>query len=347
MKLKKYLYQVVINNKSGIMAFFIRLFFLFLSYAYFALVKIAVFVYTSGLISKATFKKKIVSIGNITAGGTGKTPFEIFLVNSFFREKKVVIISGGYNSDELDLLQYNLPQVKILSGRNRMQLIEKAQNLFNPDIIILDDGFQQWRIKKDIEIVLIDSSNPFSNGKLLPAGLLREPLASLMRADVLVLTKVDECSEGLNSIKKVIQNINNKALVLECNHKASGLYEPINKKNKNLKLLINEKVFTFCAIGSAESFRRTLKKLNVNIAGYKDYLDHYKYGDDDIDAIINAATVSKAKIIITTEKDWMRLDANMVWKLSNNHRFYLLKIAIELVDKKEMLNEKLSQLFNN
>ena len=305
-----------------------------------------VFFYTGGLIPRVAFDKKIISIGNITAGGTGKTPFELFMVNTFLAQKKVTIISRGYNDDELDLLQYNLPQAKILSGKNRIELIKKAQNFYNPDIIILDDGFQQWRIKKDIEIVLIDSSNPFSNGRLLPAGLLREPLSSLKRADVFVLTKVDECPENLSSIKKVIKKINHKALMLECYHKASGLYEPIAKKNINLELLQNEKVFTFCAIGSAESFKRTLKKLNVNIAGYIDFLDHHQYTNNDINTIVNAATASEAKIIITTEKDWMRLDTNMIYKLSGKHKFYLLKIAIELIDKKEIINEKLSKLLN-
>jgi tetraacyldisaccharide 4'-kinase len=298
------------------------------------------------VIPRVNFEKKIISIGNITAGGTGKTPFEMFMVNNLLAHKKVVIISGGYNSDELDLLQYNLPLVKILSGKNRIQLIKKAQELFNPDVIILDDGFQQWRIKKDIEIVLIDSSNPFSNGRLLPAGLLREPLSSLRRADILMLTKVDENPEGLASIRKLIQNINRKALILECNHKASGFYEPINKNNLGLESLEGKKVFTFCAIGSAESFRRTLKKIGVNSVGYRDYLDHYQYKDSDINDIISKATSSKAEVIITTEKDWMRLDANMIWNLSKNHKFYLLKIAIELIDKKEALNEKISHLFN-
>ncbi|MDP8260962.1 MAG: tetraacyldisaccharide 4'-kinase [Candidatus Kappaea frigidicola] len=347
MKLKEYLYQVTINGKRGPFAFLVRLFLLLLSCIYFVLVKALVFIYTSGLTSRVTCKKKIISIGNITAGGTGKTPFEMFLVNNFLAQKKVVIISRGYNNDELDLLQYNLPKVKILSGRNRIQLIEKAQKIFDPDIIILDDGFQQWRIKKDIEIVLIDSSNPFSNNKLLPAGLLREPLSSLSRADIFVLTKADECPEGLTSIRKLIQNINHEALVLECNHKASEIYEPISKNNLNIELLKNKKVFTFCAIGSAESFRRTLKNLEVNIVGYKDYLDHHQYTNNDIDIIIRAAAASKTEVIITTEKDWMRLDANMIWQLSNGHKFYLLKIDIELIGKKEILNEKLSQLFNH
>ena len=347
MELKKYLYQIAIDKKGGIIAFIIRLFLPLLSYIYFVFVKMLAFIYTSGLISMAASDKKIISIGNITVGGTGKTPFELFVINTFLTQKKVAIISRGYNDDELDLLQYNLPRVKILSGKNRIQLIKKAQNLFNPDIIILDDGFQQWHIKKNIEIVLIDSSNPFSNGRLLPAGLLREPLSSLRRADVFVLTKVDECPESLSSIKKVIKKINHKALMLECFHKARGLYEPINKKNINLESLQNKKVFTFCAIGSAESFKRTLKKLNVNIVGYKDYLDHHQYTNNDINTIINAVIVSKAEIIITTEKDWMRLDTNMIYKLSGNRKFYLLKIAIELIDKKEKLNEKLSKLFNN
>lgn len=347
MECKEYLYNVIINNERGIIPLLIRTFFLVLSFIYFLLVKGFSFLCASGIISSYISDKKIISVGNITVGGTGKTPFELYLVETFFQERKVAIISGGYNEDELNLLQYKLPQVKILSGKNRINLIRRAQSLFDLDIIILDDGFQQWRIKKDIEIVLIDASNPFSNGRLLPAGLLREPLSSLKRADIFVLTKVAESMQDLGLIKAKIQEINKKAVIFECNHRAVGVYEPIDKKDLLLESLRGRRIFTFSAIGSSESFRRTLEHLDVNIVGSKDYLDHHKYVKTDIDNIINAASDSQAEIIITTEKDWMRLDANMVWKLSNNQKFYLLKIAIEPITEQKILNEELSKLFPN
>jgi tetraacyldisaccharide 4'-kinase len=318
-----------------------------LSCLYHLLLRGLIFINTSGFLPRFKSKAKLISIGYITAGGTGKTPFEMFVVKNYLDKNKTAIIARGYNDDELNLLQYNLPQVKILSGKNRIKLIKRAQKLFNIEVILLDDGFQQWRIEKDLEFVLIDASNPFSNRKLLPAGLLREPLDSLRRADVIVLTKTNEAVNSIDSTKKIIRRYNKKADIIESSHKAVEIYEPANKKTFSLESLRNKKIYTFCAIGSASSFRNSLEEKGHEVVGFKDYIDHYQYSAGDIDSIIKDAKKKKADVIMTTEKDWMRLDANMIWKLSNNHKFYLLRIVIEINKNRNILNEKLSMVLNN
>jgi tetraacyldisaccharide 4'-kinase len=347
MKIKKYFYDVAFNKKKGTTASLVRFITISLSGIYHMLLRWLIFINTCGLLPRFKPKAKIISIGNITAGGTGKTPFEMFIVNNYLDKNKTAIISRGYNDDELNLLQYNLPQVKILSGKNRIQLIKSAQKLFNIEVILLDDGFQQWRIKKDLEFVLIDASNPFSNNRLLPAGLLREPLDSLKRADAIILTKTNEAANNIESTKETIRRYNKNADIIECSHRAVEIYEPAKKKTLNLESLKDKRIYTFCAIGSASSFRNSLEEKGLNIVGFKDYIDHYQYGTGDIDSIIKEAKDKKAEVIMTTEKDWMRLDANMIWKLSNSHKFYLLRIIIELNKNQNILNEKLSMALNN
>ncbi|MCK4519412.1 MAG: tetraacyldisaccharide 4'-kinase, partial [Candidatus Omnitrophica bacterium] len=341
-RFKEYLYNVATSRQKGVLASILRFILLIFSYLYWACLELVIFLSWARVLPYYKPEVKVISVGNITMGGTGKTPFEEYLIKRFFISKKVALVSRGYNSDELNLLQYNLPGIKILSGKNRAGLIKRAIKYFKPDLIVLDDGFQQWRVSRDINIVLIDAICPFGNQRLIPRGLLREPVGHLRRADIFVLTKAALGQANLPRLKALLKRIKPEVPVVEAEHRPSCLYEPLKDKNLSFKEIEGKKVLGFCAIGSPSSFRATLSNLGAEVSDFVNFIDHYQYKNRDIDSLINKARAMKVKALITTEKDWMRLDANMIFKLSREFKFYVLKIKIEILKGEERLDEYIS-----
>lgn len=284
---------------------------------------------------------KVVSIGNITLGGTGKTPAIISLVKEAQKRRVLpIILTRGYkgkvrepvilktdelkNSDKLDvkllgdeivLMAEKLDNVYIVKYKDRYKaskyVIEYLENKGidnNLEIMFfLDDGFQHWGLYRDKDILLIDSLNPFGNNRLFPMGILREPLYSLERADIVLITKsnlIDE--ENKKLILREIKRYNENCPIFFSEHKAISL---INKDGEklNLDFLENKDVFAFCGIGNPDSFEKILGKLGFKLKGFRKYRDHYKYRLKDIEDILRESENVKADWIITTEKDLVRI----------------------------------------
>ncbi|MDP3259902.1 MAG: tetraacyldisaccharide 4'-kinase, partial [Thermodesulfovibrionales bacterium] len=176
-------------------------------------------------------------------------------------------------------------------------------------LFILDDGFQHWQLFRDKNILLIDAENPFDNRRLLPVGLLREPLKEIERADIIVLTKTGDIRRAMiEDIVGEIKSYNSKAPVFLSMHKPaefvklSGETMPLEWAKEGLFSF-----FAFCGIGSPESFRKTVLSVGCNLKGIKKYSDHYSYKEDDIEDIIKEAKAGNAGWIVTTEKDLVRL----------------------------------------
>ena len=280
----------------------------------------------------------VVSIGNITVGGTGKTPLTISLSEEAKkRGLSPIILTRGYKGkakgpclininnithnslriygDEPILMANILKDVPIVKCSDRYEGGMYAYNAKliasnSKPIFILDDGFQHWRLYRDLDIVLIDSMNPFGNYKLLPAGILREPLSELSRADIVIITKAFKdnarVSRNLKDIVVNIQTINPKAPIFYSNYKISGLLDRSGNRI-SAELLKNKKIYAFCAIGNPESFFYLLQSLSDKIIGTKIYRDHHFYTYKDILYLQKQAVKIGCDYLVTTEKDMIKI----------------------------------------
>jgi len=343
-KLKRYLLDIAQDKRKDILSYLLKVLLTLLSYIYWLGIKIIVFLYRKGILKSYKTRSKIISVGNITLGGTGKTPIEIYLIRNIFSNNKVCLLASGYSEDELNLIQFNLPSVKLLSGRDRVKLTKQAERLINPDVIIIDDGFQHWRLMRDIDIVVIDALNPFGNNHLIPRGILREPLSHLKRADIFFISKVDAATSNLTNLKERLKKLNPKALIIECRYQPLYLYEVKEDNKIELDRIKNKKALAFCGIGSPLYFRYTLAKVGIKLDLLIEFMDHYQYKRPDMEEIIKKAKRYNSDCIVTTEKDWMRLNSEVIQMIPSEIKFYVLKIEIEITKGKERLIEYLSNL---
>ena len=260
---------------------------------------------------KNRFKIKTICVGNLSAGGTGKTSLAIEL-NELLRDKfKTVFIKKKYSNqkDEYNLLK---KRGKIISSKNRTAALKIAEKNF--DLAILDDGLQQKNIEYDLKIVCINSYEGFGNNFLLPAGPLRENSRELKNYDIVFLNGFKKNQNIKNKIKK----INNDLKIF------NAIYEPINLKEYNLK----NKFISFCGIGNPHEFENTLKKYKFRIKEQFTFPDHYNISDEIIDNMKNIANKNKLKII-TTEKDFLRLTK----KQQKGINFLKVKLKIQNMSK--------------
>ncbi len=261
--------------------------------------------------SKKHFKIKTICIGNLSAGGTGKTSLAVEL-NELLRDKfKTVFIKKKYSNqkDEFNLLKR---RGKIISSNNRIDALKTAEKNF--DLAILDDGLQQKNIEYDLKIVCINSYEGFGNNFLLPAGPLRENLNELKNYDIVFLNGFKKNQK----IKKKIKKINSSLNIFD------AIYEPINLKEYNLK----NKFLSFCGIGNPHEFENTLKKFKFKIKEKLIFPDHYSISDEIIDNMKDIANKNKLKII-TTEKDFLRLTK----KQQKGINFLKVKLKIQNISK--------------
>ena len=276
-----------------------------------------------------TLPVKVISIGNITLGGTGKTPAVIRLAEEAVkRGVKPCILTRGYKGkvkstcfvskgdgpvlgvdeagDEAYLMAGKLKGVPVVKGSNRYEAgLFALNNLeIKPSLMILDDGFQHISLERDMDVVLIDGTKPFGNEKLFPEGRLREPLTALKRADFAIITKSDQAGKGaLTDIKSILETINPDMPVFMSTHKPSALINILGD-TKELDYIADKKVFAFAGIANTEYFESTIKSCGAEIAGFHQYRDHYLYSNKDLDRLNKEAA---GLDIITTEKDLVKL----------------------------------------
>jgi tetraacyldisaccharide 4'-kinase len=272
---------------------------------------------------------RVLSIGNITLGGTGKTP-TVINAASLLRSKgaRPVILSRGYGrqnesslqvvsdgmsstlgpdegGDEPAMIAARLPTVPIIAGKDRYSGGLLAFERFHPDVAILDDGYQHRRLVRDLNIVLLDGADPFGNRRLFPAGILREPLSALSRADAVVITRADEI-DALQGLRAEIGR-HTTAPVLTASYVPGELFDIVSGRTRPAASLRGGRVFAFAGIARPESFFSLLRSLGAQVSAFKAYPDHYRYGRSDLAEVFTAAVDSEAVMIITTEKDAVRL----------------------------------------
>lgn len=285
----------------------------------------------------------VVSVGNLTLGGTGKTPCVEYIAG-FYRQHdyQLAILSRGYGAeagrnDEAMLLEENLPDVPHLQDRDRVAIANTAIEELESEILVLDDGFQHRRLARDLDIVLIDASNPWGYGHLFPRGVLREPLGNLRRAGVVMITRADRVSaEALQEIRKRVLRFAPGPVVVT----RHAPIELLHGENEQAPLdeLRGKPVAAFAGIGNPGAFRRTLEELGANVIAFRVFPDHHGYTRHDVDDLRRWADQQPADAVIaTTQKDLVKL------RLSElaNRPLRAVRIGLKFVEGQDAFDERL------
>jgi len=263
--------------------------------------------------------RPVVSVGNLTTGGTGKTPVVAWLADLLRRrlDGEIAILTRGYKSregasDEAILLDRLLndgdaPDVHVIINPDRVAAVRGAIAAhLNLKAFVMDDGFQHRRLHRDIDLVLIDATNPFGHGHLLPRGLLREPVAALRRADVVLITRVDQSAAGVvEEVERSLRRVNIRAPVFRCSHAITSFRDADGHAVSN-EVLQQKRVVAFAGIGNPESFRALLMRAGCNVVATRWFGDHHAYSAADIAEIAKLAGEHGA-MAITTAKDAVKI----------------------------------------
>ena len=337
-----------------------------------AVVGVRDFLYRVGLMRRHPLGIQVISIGNVTAGGTGKTPVtEIFARTLAAEGRKVAILSRGYRrkeapwwrrmftqvidpplvvsdgrhvlldsavgGDEPYMLASNLPGVAVVVDRNRVKAGRYAVKRLGCNTLILDDGFQYQKLKHSIEVVLVDATNPFGNGNLLPRGILREPARRLKRADIIFLTK---CRGDVSAVRDEVRRYNRTAEIVECNHTPKLLRDVWSREEFPLSWLQGKTTCTLSGIASPKGFENSLRRLGARVVWCERYADHHRYDSSEILYALNRTADRGADALVTTEKDavrFPRLETTPV-------RCLYLRIAIEILSGAESFDSIINRI---
>lgn len=334
--MRQYFYSLISGERKDWVVALARVVLIPLSWGYGVGVRWMRCGYESGIFAQKKVNIPVISIGNLTMGGSGKTPMAVFLANMLrTRRRKPAIIVRGYKpgifqkiegiADEQMMMAKALKDVVIVANPDRYAAAKEAVEEDQADVVILDDGFQHWKLKRDLDIVLVDCTNPFGNGSLIPAGILREPVSSLRKADIIVLTKTDKGK--VYEIRRQIEMHYPTALVVETVHMPESLTDIYTGKNHGLYRL-NTAVVVFCGIGDPLSFKSTVLSLGADVKEFFPFMDHHAYELKDMQKIKDACVTIGIRTIVTTGKDAVKLEPfREFW---NGFQIYSLNIEIEM-----------------
>ncbi len=256
----------------------------------------------------------VVSVGNLTLGGTGKTPMVEWIAR-YYRKRgvRLVIISRGYGAergilnDEGRQLEQRLPDVPHLQGADRVALAELAIEELAAELILLDDGFQHRRLARDLDIVMLDAEAPFGYGHVFPRGMLREPMEGLRRAQVVVLSRADMIPPAERQrIRHQVASVSPQSLWAETKHAPRVLVDSLGREEP-VAAVAGRPVAAFCGIGNPAAFRHTLETLGCHVAGFQALDDHYPYRRADVERLNAWAATMDIQAVLCTHKDLVKL----------------------------------------
>ena len=355
------------------------------SVAYRTVVALRNLAYDTGWAPDVRLPCRVVSVGNLTVGGTGKTAcVELIAKKLMAHGRRVAVLSRGYGgspphqrfwwggerrpywlrfddgqlvvngsvpvdedglADEPQLLARRLAGVPILVGARRDRTGRVACAQFSADTVVLDDGFQHRRVQRDCDIVLVHARMPFGGWALLPRGPMREPLTSLKRADVVIMTKADEALETLGALGERLRMLNPPAAFVGAVHEPASLMDGVTGTLHEPKRLNGLRVGLLSSIGDPEGFEATVRRLHATILWHRAFPDHYRYRATDWAAILQQIKECEPDAVVTTEKDWVRLRP---WALDPGLRttpLWILTVRMHILSGEEALDDRLASLY--
>ena len=289
----------------------------------------------------------VISIGNVTLGGTGKTPLVAWLAK-WFREQqiRVSIISRGYGAgtesrnDEAKELEARLPDVPHLQNPDRYAAARVAVDELETQLILLDDGFQHRRLQRDLDLVLIDATEPFGYDHVFPRGTLREPLQGLKRAHAIMLTRCNLVDDSTRAaIRRRVQQVAPQACWLEAEHDAVQLCSA-SGATTSLEALASRPVAAFCGIGNPTAFRQTLTNKHFQIDRFREFPDHHNYSREDLESLQSWLANSNSEAAICTHKDLVKLAVERL----GSHPLWALMIDLQISSGQPELEKLLQQV---
>jgi len=347
--------KLISGQRADYAAAILRFFLTIASQVYTTIIALRNFLYYKGWLKAHTVGVPVISIGNITVGGTGKTPLVIWLCKSLRqKEFRCAVLTRGYQThaenrtssaehrasrtDEPAILTQSCPQAEVIVNPDRVTAAAQAVAKFGAKILIMDDGFQHRRLHRDLDIVAIDATRPFGYGKIFPAGLLREPVTSLKRADAAVITRCDQTSETqLAQLEEKLRLINPDMIIAKSIHRPVYA-KSISGEEINLDMLKDKRIFAFCGIGNPDAFLGTIKGLGANLTDFKVYNDHHHYTDDCLADIYEQAQHLNTDLILTTQKDWFSTQytiRNTQYRIP----FAYLEIELKFIDGEDKITK--------
>ena len=374
-----FLLAVVSDRLHGAWPGFLRFVLKVLSRIYSFIMNMRLALFEHRIIRSKTLGCQVISIGNLTVGGTGKTPVvEVFARALQQNGRKVAILSRGYKKaetpiseqlvnlltfktraqepprvvsdgnrllldsemggDEPYMLATNLPNVCVIVDKDRVKSGRHAIQKLGCDTLILDDGFQYLKLKHRVDIVLVDRTNPFDNGFVLPRGLLRESARHLSRATFIFITKSP--GDGSPELRQQIHALNDQAEIAECRHTPRHFQNVFTGERKPLDFFGGRKVAALSGIAAPRGFEETIERLGGELVHRKRFADHHRYTQQEILDAINAARDRGAEAIVTTEKDAVRLPLLE----RRDVPIYFLRVEIELLSGEEDFNALIERL---
>ena len=366
--MKDYLYSIITGRTTGVIPTLLLGFLTPLSYIYAVIVKTRSWLYDCGLLRQKQLPCTVISVGNIVAGGTGKTPTVIWiakylqsegfqvgvLLRGYRREGRhsISIVSDGKQiltpaaegGDEDGMIARKLPGVPVVVGSDRYAAGLEVIQLWGhtTGVLILDDGFQRRQLARDLDILTVDSTQPFGTGKLIPAGTLREPKTALRRADVLLLTRTDLVAEPVN-----LERFSQEKQIFESRHQPTGLYQLGTGEECAIDLLKGKHLLAVCGIGNPEAFSGTLHQFGPKVVEMLAFPDHHRYLLRDLINISARAREVEADLVVTTEKDSQKLEA-FVAQTAFSHpesvQLFVLRVELEVTTNPEALKKRLRQV---
>ena len=348
--------QAIMTGEEENRSLFLKALLLAISFGYGGLVKFRETLYKKGFLQSKRLPCPVFSIGNITIGGSGKTPMTIYIAEVLQGlGYNVAIISRGYKGqaertggvvcdgriicmgpdeagDEPFMIAERLKTVPVIVGKNRFKAGILAIKEFRPDVLLLDDAFQHLNLNRDIDLVLLDSKKPFGNTYLFPRGILRERASALLRGDAVILTRSDVGKQvSLSQIKNfvprkpVFYSFHTPYIYKIITGGRAQLSDRLNISSKyDFNIFKKKRVFAFSGIAINDNFRRTIESFKCKLENFSGFPDHHPYSNRELDEIVKSAMDLSAEFIFTTEKDYVRIAHKTKWPID------LVVIGIEI-----------------
>ncbi|MCK5114230.1 MAG: tetraacyldisaccharide 4'-kinase [Phycisphaerae bacterium] len=301
--------------------------------------------YERGILASHSADVPVICVGNITTGGTGKTPMVKWVVDQLRAMGKTpAILTRGYKavdgkSDEAELLA-QLTGAKVVVNPDRVAGAKTAVES-GADVIVMDDGFQHLQLRRDLDIVLIDATNPFGHDACLPCGFLREPKTALRIAGAIVITRCENQSpEALENLQQQLQQLAPQATVSRAVHAPAAIIDH-NGSALPLEALSGKRVLAFCGLGNPGAFFATAENLGATLAATKTFGDHTHYTAGHTKQLLAKANRCDAEILLTTQKDYVKL-ANLPG--IENAKIWQIAVEIKITHNRDELLAKFTKL---